>query len=146
MKTINLKNLIPKEATHPSEHLKDEIEARGIKQNDLALELDLPESTINEIIKGEKPINQDIATRLEKFLGIPAKFWMNAQSNYEIDLKMINMKTIKLIALVLFLCNCKAKDPYKKFRNELKTKQEHNTLNHKRLANEHSRNASYRFS
>nr|DAN48246.1 MAG TPA: Plasmid maintenance system antidote protein [Caudoviricetes sp.] len=146
MKAINLKNLTPKEATHPGEHLKDEIEARGIKQNDLALELDLPESTINEIIKGEKPINQDIATRLEKFLGIPAKFWMNAQSNYEIDLKMINMKTIKLIALVLFLCSCKAKDPYKQFKKEIKTKQEYNTLNNNRIANEHSRNASYRFS
>ena len=133
MKTINLKNLIPKEATHPSEHLKDEIEARGIKQNDLALELDLPESTINEIIKGEKPINQDIATRLEKFLGIPAKFWMNAQSNYEIDLKMINMKTLKLIALVLFLCSCKAKDPYKQFKKEIKNKPSKEQVN-KQLA------------
>lgn len=134
MKTINLKNLIPKEATHPSEHLKDEIEARGIKQNDLALELDLPESTINEIIKGEKPINQDIATRLEKFLGIPAKFWMNAQSNYEIDLKMINMKTLKLIALVLFLCNCKAKDPYKQFKKEIKVNKSSKEQVNKHLA------------
>ena len=132
MKTINLKNLIPKEATHPSEHLKDEIEARGIKQKDLALELDLPESTINEIIKGEKPINQDIATRLEKFLGIPAKFWMNAQSNYEIDLKMINMKTLKLIALVLFLCSCKA-NPYKQFKKEIKNKPSKEQVN-KQLA------------
>lgn len=28
MTAINVKNLIPKQATHPGEHLKDEIEAR----------------------------------------------------------------------------------------------------------------------
>ena len=32
------------------------------------------------------------------------------------------MKIVKLIALVLFLCNCKAKDPYKQFKREIKNK------------------------
>ena len=95
MKIISIKNLIPKQATHPGEHLKDEIEARGIKQNDLAVDLDLPKSTISEIIRGKKPVNPDIALRLEKVLGISAKFWMNAQSNYEIDQRRIKEKHIE---------------------------------------------------
>ena len=95
MKIISIKNLIPKQATHPGEHLKDEIEARGIKQNDLAVDLDLPKSTISEIIRGKKPVNPDIALRLEKVLGISAKFWMNAQSNYEIDQRRVKEKHIE---------------------------------------------------
>ena len=45
------------------------------------------------------------------------------------------MKTLKLIALVLFLCNCKAKDPYKQFKREIKNKpsKEH-TLKNNRIA------------
>jgi len=95
MKTISIKRLVPKQATHPGEHLRDEIEARGIKQNDLAVDLDLPKSTISEIIRGKKSINADIALRLERVLGIPAKFWMNAQSNYEIDQRRIKEKHIE---------------------------------------------------
>ena len=95
MAAINVKNLIPKQATHPGEHLKDEIEARGIKQNDFAVDLDLPKSTISEIIRGKKPVNHDIALRLEKVLGISAKFWMNAQFNYEIDQRRIREKKVK---------------------------------------------------
>ena len=95
MTVINIKRLVPKQATHPGEHLKDEIEARGIKQNDLAVDLDLPKSTISEIIRGKRPINHDIALRLEKILGISAKFWMNAQFNYEIDQRRIREKKVK---------------------------------------------------
>lgn len=75
---------LPKIATHPGEFLLDEIEARGIKQSDLAMELDLPKSTINEIIKGKKSINADIASKLENVLKIPTTFWLNAQMNYDI--------------------------------------------------------------
>lgn len=85
MKTISIKNLVPSNATHPGEHLLDEIEARGIRQKDLAMEMDIPKSTLNEIIKGKKNITIDIALKLENVLDIPAKFWLNAQINYEID-------------------------------------------------------------
>lgn len=86
----NSNQLVPKTATHPGEFLLDEIEARGIKQNDLAIELDLPKSAVNEIIKGKKSINPDIALRLENILDIPATFWLNAQMNYDIDKQRIS--------------------------------------------------------
>lgn len=92
MKTISIKNLIPLNATHPGEHLKDEMEARGIKQKDLAMEIDIPKSTLNEIIKGKRNITTEIALKLENVLDIPAKFWLNAQSNYDIDLHRISEK------------------------------------------------------
>lgn len=68
--------------THPGEFLLDEIEARGLQQNDL----DLPKSAINEIIKGKKSITTDIALRLENILNIPAEFWLNAKMNYDNEL------------------------------------------------------------
>ncbi|WP_172916571.1 HigA family addiction module antitoxin [Capnocytophaga canis] len=92
MATINIKKLVPKQATYPGEHLLDEIQAREMSQKDLAMEMDLPKSVVNEIIKGKKNINTDIALRLEKVLGIPAKFWLNAQADYEIDKRRVEEK------------------------------------------------------
>lgn len=92
MAAINIKELVPKKATHPGEHLLDEIQVRGISQKDLAIDLDLPKSVVNEIIKGKRGVSTDVALRLEKVLGIPAKFWLDAQSNYEIDTCKIDEK------------------------------------------------------
>jgi len=81
MKIISIKNLIPKQATHPGEHLKDEIEARGIKQNDLAVDLDLPKSTISEIIRGKKPVNPEIYWfLLYKFVYTLKRKWVTSPS------------------------------------------------------------------
>lgn len=89
---------IPFEASHPGSLILDEIKFRGINQADLAVQMDLQKSFLNELIKGKRAITADIALLLEKILEIPAEYWMNLQSQYEIDLARIKEKNIKRLA------------------------------------------------
>lgn len=85
-------NLIPAFATHPGTILADEMEANEYNQIDLAKLIDIKRSQLNEIIKGKRNINADLALLLEKALGIDADFWMEAQKNYDLDKARIEAK------------------------------------------------------
>jgi HTH-type transcriptional regulator/antitoxin HigA len=89
---MTTKNLVPAIATHPGTILADEMEANGYSQIDLAKLIDIKRSQLNEIIKGKRNINADLALLLEKALGIDADFWMEAQKNYDLDKARIEAK------------------------------------------------------
>lgn len=91
----NVKDLTPIVATHPGEVLKDELDARGIKQKDFANELNIGVTQLNEVIKGKRNITPDFAVLLEGILGIDAQFWVNMQSNYTLDLARIKKSNIE---------------------------------------------------
>lgn len=90
-----IKEILPFAATHPGSLLKDELEAREISQKDFAMEIDVLPSFLNEVIKGKRPITADLAILLEKTLEIPAGYWMNFQTQYEIDRARLKEKNIK---------------------------------------------------
>jgi len=90
-----IKEILPFAATHPGSLLKDELEAREIKQKDFANEIGVLPSFLNEVIKGKRPVTADLAILLEKTLEIPAGYWMNFQAQYEIDRARIKEKNIK---------------------------------------------------
>ncbi len=73
-------------AIAPGEVLKEELEARGMTQRELAAKLGRPAQVINEIISAKKPITPDMAVALEKALGIDAQFWTNLESTYQATL------------------------------------------------------------
>jgi HTH-type transcriptional regulator / antitoxin HigA len=89
------KEIIPFEATHPGTLIKDELDARGIKQNDFAMEIGVKPNFLNEVIKGKRSVTADFALLLEKSLEIPADYWMRFQSQYEIDNARLKQKNIK---------------------------------------------------
>lgn len=96
----NIKQLTPAIAIHPGEILKDELQERRIKQKEFALLTGIPQTQLNEIIKGKRGINADIALVIGKALKMDATLWLNLQSNYELDQAKINEKnTIRLTAL-----------------------------------------------
>lgn len=78
--------LIPGDIFHPGEHLKDEIKARDMSQQELADETGLSKSEISLIIHGRRNITPQIAIKLELALDVKAEFWMNLQIKYDIDL------------------------------------------------------------
>lgn len=84
--------LTPAFATHPGTILADEIEANGFSQIDFAKMIDYKRSQLNEIIKGKRNINAELALLLEKSLGIDADYWMEAQKNYDLDKARIEAK------------------------------------------------------
>ncbi len=83
-KTAN--EMIPGDIFHPGEHLKDEIQAREMSQQELADKMGLSKSEVSLIINGHRKFTPLIALKLEVALGVKAEFWMNLQIKYEIDL------------------------------------------------------------
>jgi HTH-type transcriptional regulator/antitoxin HigA len=75
--------------------LADEIKARGISQKELASNLGVLPSFLNEILKGKRSITADFAILLENMLDIPAEYWMRFQSNYDIDKTGIKERNVK---------------------------------------------------
>jgi len=90
---MNKKDFIPFEATPVGDHIKDELDARGIKQKDFAKQIGIQASQFSEIIKGKRGIDTELATLIGKALGINPLFWLNIQSNYELNvLKTKNIR------------------------------------------------------
>lgn len=79
-------DMTPGDIFHPGEHLKDELEAREMSQQQLVDKLHISKSEISLIINGHRNITPNIAIKLEEVLGIDAEFWMNIQIKYDIDL------------------------------------------------------------
>ena len=80
---------------HPGKLLRDEIEAREMKQIELAKELGIAKNVMSEIINGKRNFTSELAVKLEDALGIKAEFWMKHQVAYEID--KIRIKSRKSI-------------------------------------------------
>jgi HTH-type transcriptional regulator/antitoxin HigA len=98
MKTTE--NTVPFAATHAGEILLDEIQAAKISQSDLAKKIGYKTSQVNEVIKGKRGVNADLAILLEQALGIDAAYWLNVQSNYELDKARISEKAQKRIEAI----------------------------------------------
>lgn len=89
----NIKQLTPAKAIHPGEILNDELKDRGISQQDFSLQTGIAKTILNEIIKGKRSINADLALLIGKALNMDAILWMNLQNNYDLDLANIKQKT-----------------------------------------------------
>lgn len=72
---------------HPGEILLEEfMKPLGITQNQLGRDLGISPRRINEIVHGKRRVTADTALRLARHIGTTAKFWMNLQAQYELDL------------------------------------------------------------
>jgi HTH-type transcriptional regulator/antitoxin HigA len=66
----------------PGDTLLETLETLGLTQKELAARMGRPLKTINQIIKGTAQIMPETALQLEKVTGVPATFWIHAESNY----------------------------------------------------------------
>jgi len=72
---------------HPGEILLEEfMEPFELSANKLAKTLDVPTNRVTAIIKGTRGITGDTALRLGKAFDTTPNFWMNLQSQYELDI------------------------------------------------------------
>jgi len=53
--------------------------------NRLAIELRVPAARIGEIVHGRRGITADTALRLARYFGTSPQFWINLQSNYDLE-------------------------------------------------------------
>lgn len=74
-------------ATHPGEILKDILLGHGMSQKELAAAIGKTTPVVNDILSKKRDINVEIAVLLEAiFEETPAKFWIDLQSQFDIEL------------------------------------------------------------
>jgi addiction module HigA family antidote len=72
----------PDTVTAPGFYIQEKLEELGMTQTDLAGRIGRTKKTVNEIVTGKAPIEPETALQLERVLGIPARFWNNAERQY----------------------------------------------------------------
>ena len=72
------------EPAHPGEVLQEDLAARGLTANALALKLRVPANRLTEILNGKRKVSPGAALRLRRYLGPSAAFWLNLQSQYDL--------------------------------------------------------------
>ena len=71
----------------PGEIIRDELEARGWAQKDLANIMNRPIQAINEIINAKKEITTETAIELGAAFDTSADFWLNLEKDYRLWLE-----------------------------------------------------------
>lgn len=73
---------------HPGEVLFEEFLApMGITQYRLAKDIRVPPRRINEIVHGTRAVSADTALRLARYFGTSERFWLNLQSQFDLDVE-----------------------------------------------------------
>ena len=71
---------------HPGEILMEEfLKPMQISAYKLSKDIDIPQTRISQIIKGNRRITADTALRLSSYFGNSAKFWLGLQDDYDIE-------------------------------------------------------------
>lgn len=68
---------------HPGEFLREELDARGWSQRDLAYILGMPEQAVNMIASGKRGVSPEMALALGKAFDVSAAYFANLQQAYE---------------------------------------------------------------
>ncbi|MHB0917108.1 MAG: HigA family addiction module antitoxin [Thiobacillus sp.] len=69
----------------PGEFIKEEIDARGWTQNDLAEIIGKSQRLVSEVVLGKRAVTPDTAQALADAFGTSAQFWMNMESAYQLS-------------------------------------------------------------
>src|ERR1700710_2810925 len=71
---------------HPGEVLSAEfLIPFNITAYKLAKDIEIPQTRISEIVKGNRRITADTALRLSKYFGNSAKFWLGLQDDFDLE-------------------------------------------------------------
>jgi|SRR3974377_1397904 len=71
---------------HPGEILREDyLKPLGLSMNRLALHLRVPVTRIAEIVHERRGITTDTALRLGRYFNTSARFWMNLQAAYDLE-------------------------------------------------------------
>lgn len=82
----------PKRKAHPPIHpgeilLEEFLKPMGISQYRLAKAIGVPPRRINEIVHGKRRVTPETGIRLSRALGMSELFWVNLQSDYDIEVE-----------------------------------------------------------
>jgi len=95
MSNQSLNRYAPDFVTPPGDFLQEKLDEIGMTQTELAHRIGRTKKTVNEIITGKAPIEPETALQLERALGIPARFWNNAERQYR-DFRLRQQERLRL--------------------------------------------------
>jgi addiction module HigA family antidote len=101
VKLFMRKTFIPAEVFPPGEFLREELQARGWTQSDLARVIGRPLQTVNQIINGGKRITVETAKELGLALGTGPEVWLNLENAYRLHTTPAPDKQIAKRAMAL---------------------------------------------
>ena len=93
-----MKSTRPAEVFPPGDFIRDELEARGWTQADLAKIMGRPLSLVNLIISGKRGITAETACELSNAFDTSAEFWLNLESAYKLSKVVVPMTEIREMA------------------------------------------------
>ena len=79
------KTFVPTVAIAPGETIRENMEYMGMNQKELAARLDITTKHLSNVLNGNSPITYETALKLESVLGPSAQFWMNLETNYQLN-------------------------------------------------------------
>jgi len=64
--------------------------------------LSVPPRRINEIVHGKRGISADTALRLGRYFGTSARFWLNLQARYDLEIEndRLGRRLLKEVAVL----------------------------------------------
>ncbi len=77
-------------ATPPGATIKEQLLDRGLSQKEFSIRMGMSEKHISNLIQGDVQLTPEVAVRLERVLGVPAKFWNNLEAIYREKLVKTN--------------------------------------------------------
>jgi len=78
------KKTSPAEVFPPGDFIREELEARGWEQRDLAEIMGRPERVVSELIAGKRSLTAETAQQLGEAFGTSAQVWLNLESTYRL--------------------------------------------------------------
>lgn len=88
---------------HPGEVLNEEfLKPLGLSAYRLSKDLNIPQTRISEIIKGNRRITADTSLRLSKYFGNSPKFWLGLQNDFDLE-DEINKKEAEFSEITKFV-------------------------------------------
>jgi addiction module HigA family antidote len=85
--TIAGNSVDPLAPIHPGEILLEEfIKPFRLSPGKTAKRLRIARPRIEKLVRGQTPITVDTALRLEKLFGVTAQFWLNLQTEYDLEM------------------------------------------------------------
>jgi addiction module HigA family antidote len=88
---------------NPGEILLEEfLKPLGLSQYRIARDLSVPPRRINEIVHGKRGISADTALRLGRYFGTSARFWLNLQARYDLEVEndRLGRRLLKEVAVL----------------------------------------------
>lgn len=70
-------------ATPSGATITEQLEERGMTQNEFSKRMEMSEKQISQLMNGEVHLTPDMAEKLELVLGVSADFWNKLESIYQ---------------------------------------------------------------